>query len=534
MVPREAGRGRSFKGAGQYYLRDKGALTSERVAFTHTENVPTQDPEKALKWMAWTAIHAEELKREAGSDLRGRSCTKPVFTFSLSWHPEQDPKKWEMIGAGRRALIALGLQDHETVMVAHNDCDHPHLHLIVNVVDPETGKANRVPFSKKKLSKWAEEYELAHGKVYCDKRVENNQKRDQGEKAKYEEPELDLKARITKLYQESETGVAFQTALAEQGFILAKGKRIVLIERDGNMHSLSRQLDGIKAKDMRTKLGDLDLPDVESVREQQASLKTEEAVHREAETQSNATEKSEFEYFDRDQQDCDWNERIIDAGIQADDRGETHEYSEAEDVPEGITPDDCGSEGVNSTPQRPRPGPAKKGKRGQRRLTELFASPQRPEPSPFELNKLQDRHLAELGGFYTRNTQSRLKLAATLNHQYGNDEWKLRGDVERLEDILKNSGRLRIWWLKLSNQIPKDPEQDVQEKRMTLSNIEWRKAEAQQTLEAQIERERREIEARQRTEHEQVQQTPRMEPPDEHHRAQDTVEPDEHYGPSFE
>ena len=93
MVPREAGRGRSFKGAGLYYLHDKDALTSERVAFTHTENVPTNDPEKALKWMAWTAIHAEDLKRESGSAMTGRACGKPVFTFSLSWHPEQEPKK---------------------------------------------------------------------------------------------------------------------------------------------------------------------------------------------------------------------------------------------------------------------------------------------------------------------------------------------------------------------------------------------------------------------------------------------------------
>ena len=109
MVPREAGRGSSFKGAGAYYLRDRRALTSERVAFTHTENIPTQDPEKALKWMAWTAIHAEELKRENGSKTTGHRCEKPVFTFSLSWHPEEDPNKWQMIGpaAGRLSPSAF-------------------------------------------------------------------------------------------------------------------------------------------------------------------------------------------------------------------------------------------------------------------------------------------------------------------------------------------------------------------------------------------------------------------------------------------
>src|SRR5690606_37151257 len=136
----------------------KGALTSERVAFTHTENVPTDDPDKALKWMAWTAIHADELKREAGVRDNGRACARPVFTMSLAWHPEQEPKKWEMIGAGRQALMRLGLQDHETVMVAHADREHPHLHLIVNLIHPETGRANRLSYSRLKLSTWAEEY----------------------------------------------------------------------------------------------------------------------------------------------------------------------------------------------------------------------------------------------------------------------------------------------------------------------------------------------------------------------------------------
>ena len=70
MVPREARRGSSFKGAGLYYLHDKNASTSERVAFTHTENIPTRDPEKALKWMAWTSSHAEELKTRNGDESK--------------------------------------------------------------------------------------------------------------------------------------------------------------------------------------------------------------------------------------------------------------------------------------------------------------------------------------------------------------------------------------------------------------------------------------------------------------------------------
>ncbi len=154
MIPREARRGRSFIGAGKYYLHDKRASTSQRVAFTHTENIPTQDAHKALKWMAWTAIHAHELKRESGVGTTRRAA-KPVFTFSLSWRPEASPTKEEMIGAGRTALAALGLQDHEAVMVGHRDTPHKHIHVIVSTINPATGRSNRVSYSKKKLSVWA-------------------------------------------------------------------------------------------------------------------------------------------------------------------------------------------------------------------------------------------------------------------------------------------------------------------------------------------------------------------------------------------
>jgi hypothetical protein len=481
MIPREAGRGQSFKGAGAYYLHDKEAFTSERVEFTHTENVPTNDPHKALKWMAWTAIHAEDLKREAGSKMTGRPCTKPVFTFSLSWHPEQEPKKWEMIGAGRRALIALGLQDHETVMVSHQDTDHKHLHIITSVIDPETGKANQVSFSKKRLSKWAEEYEREHGKIYCNKRVENNEKREQGEKVKYEEPELSLKSRITKLYQESDNGEAFQAALAEHGFRLAKGKKLVLIDSNGNAHSLSRQIDGAKEKQVRAKLADLELSDVDTVRKQALSPAQEQKPDPKDDEQNAEHTQSEEgdEYFDRDQQDQDWQESIIDAAILDE---------EKPSVPEK-RPD--------VQPARPSTPPPPKGKPNPRnKLKELFPKPEVRRATPAELNHLQDRQLAELGEYYYQTTQARLALAQTLDRQYGEQERKLRDDIAQLDSVLTNSSRVRVWWLKLTKQIPKTAEEDLDGMRQTLQNIEWRQAEAKSAVEADAARCRKEIDER--------------------------------------
>ena len=57
VAPKIASKGTSFKGAGQYYLHDKNASTGNRIAFTHTENLATNNPDMALKMMAYTAMH---------------------------------------------------------------------------------------------------------------------------------------------------------------------------------------------------------------------------------------------------------------------------------------------------------------------------------------------------------------------------------------------------------------------------------------------------------------------------------------------
>jgi hypothetical protein len=181
MVPKVAGGGRSFVGAGLYYLHDKKASTRDRVAFTHTENLPTRDPDKAIKCMAYTAIRQQQLKVRAGGSAKGRKLTQPVYCYSLSWAPGEDPSQEEMIGAARESLKMLGLADHETLFVGHNDEPHPHIHVIVNRVHPETGVAAKLKMDFLKLSTWAEAFEKQQGQIRCEQRVENNALRAQGE-----------------------------------------------------------------------------------------------------------------------------------------------------------------------------------------------------------------------------------------------------------------------------------------------------------------------------------------------------------------
>ena len=83
-VPKLAAKGTSFKGAAAYYLHDKDASTSERVAWTATQNLVTDNPEMAWRIMAATAKDQARLKEQAGGRTTGRKSADVVRACSLA------------------------------------------------------------------------------------------------------------------------------------------------------------------------------------------------------------------------------------------------------------------------------------------------------------------------------------------------------------------------------------------------------------------------------------------------------------------
>ena len=161
MVPKVAGKGTSFKEQVPTTSTTSRPLRRS-VAFTHTENLPTNDPEMALRHMAYTAMHQDEIKALAGIGY-GRKSAQSVYTYSLSWAPDEQPTREEMIEAGRGEPQGPGARGHEVLMVAHNDEPHPHLHLIVGRVHAKTGIMATLSKDYLKLSRWAEDYERRQG-----------------------------------------------------------------------------------------------------------------------------------------------------------------------------------------------------------------------------------------------------------------------------------------------------------------------------------------------------------------------------------
>ena len=101
--------------------------------------------------------------------------------YSLNWAKEEKPDRQEMRRAAEASLKALGMERHQALIVSHRD-GQPHVHVIANRVDPESGKAAGLSRSKLRLSKWAERYEREQGKIRCPARERNNKRREAGER----------------------------------------------------------------------------------------------------------------------------------------------------------------------------------------------------------------------------------------------------------------------------------------------------------------------------------------------------------------
>lgn len=204
MIPKIHAKGSSFVGLGKYVLHDKdGAETSDRVDWTHTRNLATDDPELAVRVMAATAMDADRLKANAGVKRTGRKSDKSVLHVTLAWHPDQRDQLTpeEMLRAADLAIRALGAEDRQALIVSHTDEDQKHLHLMINRVSPEDGRMLTSSKEKLNLSRFAQQYEQECGEILCHQRVINNKARDRGE---YTRGEQDVPRHIYEQHRANE------------------------------------------------------------------------------------------------------------------------------------------------------------------------------------------------------------------------------------------------------------------------------------------------------------------------------------------
>jgi hypothetical protein len=212
---------------------------------------------------------------------KGTRCQKPLFSLSLSPPKNANASGKDFEQAIAKAEDALGLSGQPRVIVFHEKGEHRdrHCHVVWSRIDAEQMKAIPLPFNRLKMRDVSRELFIEHGwdvpRGLVDHNLRNplNYTLEQYQQAKRTGRHADeIKADLQAAWAISDTRAAFEHALHDKGFKLARGDRrgFVVVDHEGEVMSVPRWL-GVKTKAVRERLGsEKDLPNVESIQAQYA------------------------------------------------------------------------------------------------------------------------------------------------------------------------------------------------------------------------------------------------------------------------
>lgn len=183
MIPIEIN-GHSFKGLINYLVTFKDGDFSAHQGLrrlVHTANMVEHKPKNSRDVIAVMAHYAREDVRRGLMELaqiRGRGGAinnrkPPVRHIVLAFPDGAMPEKDLIKVAVKGALSSLdthngrSLADHQYAVYLHQDTDHWHVHVVVNLIDHRTGRLADPYRSQQKLQKWAYEWCKAHGFDVC-------------------------------------------------------------------------------------------------------------------------------------------------------------------------------------------------------------------------------------------------------------------------------------------------------------------------------------------------------------------------------
>jgi len=221
--------------------------------------------------------------REIDAIAKGTRC--PQFLFSLSFNPPETERVTveDFEAAIDKAEEALGLTGQSRAVVFHEKEGRRHAHVVWSRIDVESMKEIKLSFFKRKLQAVSKDLFLEHGWRLPEglrdtsKRNPLNFTLPEWQQAKRTKQDAKaLKITFQECWALSDNRAAFERALEDQGFLLARGDRrgFVAVDFRGETYSLSRWT-GVKVKDLKARLGDLDaLPDVATVKDRIASRMT--------------------------------------------------------------------------------------------------------------------------------------------------------------------------------------------------------------------------------------------------------------------
>ena len=206
---------------------------------------------------------------------KGTRCQQFLFSLSLS-PPQTESVSVDVFeDALARIESKMGLEGQPRAVIFHEKEGRRHAHAVWSRIDCEEMKAINLPHYKLKLRDISRELYIEHG-WKMPRGLMNSEERDptnfslaewQQAKRSGRDPKA-FKAMFQECWAVSDSKAAFEHALKERGFTLARGDRrgYVALDFQGEVFSVSRMA-GIKTKEVRARLGDPEsLPSVDEAK----------------------------------------------------------------------------------------------------------------------------------------------------------------------------------------------------------------------------------------------------------------------------
>ncbi|MEP5730854.1 MAG: AAA family ATPase [Sulfitobacter sp.] len=211
-------------------------------------------------------------------------CQKYLFSLSLNPPPGAEVSVETFETTIVQIEKELGLSGQPRAIVFHEKDGRRHAHCVWSRIDGQRLKAINISHYKRKLFGLSRELYQTHdwempdgfkNPKDCDPL--NYSREEAGQAKRHKRAPKALKAMFRQCWETSDSRAAFEAALSEQGFLLARGDRrgFVAVDADGEIYSLSRWC-GVKPKDMRVRLGsEMNLPSVDDLSAHLSDLSTQ-------------------------------------------------------------------------------------------------------------------------------------------------------------------------------------------------------------------------------------------------------------------
>jgi hypothetical protein len=258
-------KGTSCAGASRLAAHLTRTDTNERAEVKEVRGVVAEDLLGAL--------------REMESVAAGARTTKPFYHGSINTREDERLTDEQRTHAIDKLEASLGLTGQPRVVVVHEKEGREHCHIVWSRIDLDRMAAISDSNNYRKHEEVARalEKEFGHERVQGahverdgkdrPKRTPSHAEMLQAERTGVSPQEA--KELITGIWNTTKNGKEFQAALAEKGWMLARGDRrdFVAVDPTGGTHSIARRIEGAKAADVRQRFADIDPRDLQSVAE---------------------------------------------------------------------------------------------------------------------------------------------------------------------------------------------------------------------------------------------------------------------------